>query len=124
MTDTTLTVPPEMHEALGMVQRIGGADLVRRMAGMFETSSRERLGKLAQARAGGDLKQLSRVAHAIKGSAAQMGAEELRAAAEALEADAMSLGPGAVDQAIVGLATDVERACAQLTFYLSTLETT
>ncbi len=122
MTPSTITCPPEMHEALGMVHRIGGSDLVRRMAGMFETSARERLGKLAQARAAGDLKQLSRVAHAIKGSAAQMGTEDLRVVAAALEADAMSLGPAAVDKAIGTLTTETERALAQLTFYLTTLE--
>lgn len=123
MSTTSSTCPPEMHEALGMVQRIGGADLVRRMAGMFETSARERLGKLVQARAAGDLKQVSRVAHAIQGSAAQMGAEDLRQVAEALEAGVMSMGPAAVDQALTTVTAETERALAQLTFYLSTLET-
>lgn len=124
MTSITPSVacPPEMQEALGTVARIGGPELVRRMAGLFEPSLRERLTRVAQLRAAGDFPQVARVAHAIKGSAAQMGCEGLRREAEYLEANARSLGPGALDHAIAALTAAAETAQAQLTTYLSQLE--
>ncbi|MBK8645239.1 MAG: Hpt domain-containing protein [Gemmatimonadetes bacterium] len=67
------TPPPEMHEALALVQRIGGRDLLTKVIGLFRTTSEQRLGAMRAAVAGDERQQLSRLAHAMKGSAAQVG---------------------------------------------------
>jgi len=80
-----------MFDALGMVQRIGGRELLDKIVSLFRSTSAERLEALQVAVASHDLRQVSRLAHAIKGSAAQVGAEPLRASAAALELECESL---------------------------------
>src|SRR5215208_8050880 len=77
-------VPPEMPEALALVERIGGLELLERVSSLFRSTSHERMEKMFEALAGGDTHQISRLAHALKGSSAQIGAEALRIVAASL----------------------------------------
>lgn len=118
MSHDTLTIPPEMHEALGVVQRIGGRDLLLRLVTLFEKSGKDREGKFADLLAAGDMKQLSRVAHATKGSAAQMGAEPLRALAATLEKEAHLLEPAQAAERVEALQAEVARTMHVLAAFL------
>ncbi|MGQ0646287.1 MAG: Hpt domain-containing protein [Gemmatimonadaceae bacterium] len=114
MIEATDPVPPEMTEALGLIERLGGPELVLRIAGLFEESARERARKFEQVMAANDRLQLSHLAHAIKGSAAQIGAEPLRVAAEALERDADTLDRERLRTRVDSLQALVDRAVGQL----------
>ncbi|MCC6928764.1 MAG: Hpt domain-containing protein [Gemmatimonadaceae bacterium] len=116
-TGTESAPPPEMIEALALVQRIGGKELLHKVIALFRTTSEQRLGAMHAAHAMFDQYQVSRLAHAMKGSAAQVGAESLRAAALSLEKEAQSLTP---DDTVVRLATLADEAAlawAQLDAY-------
>lgn len=118
MSDLTTSVSREMIEALGVIERIGGLELIEKLAGLFEKSSRERANALEAFLVAGDRKQLSRTAHAVKGSAAQVGAESLRALASALEQDAERLDSVALQEQVDALSVEMERAIASLRGYL------
>ncbi len=109
-----VTIPAEMHEAMATIERIGGRELVTKIAGMFETSARERLARLPDLAATGDHRQVSRVAHAMKGSAAQVGATMLRDLAAGLEKEAGTLEPAALQARLVTLSEVSEQAFQQL----------
>ncbi|MBK8061601.1 MAG: Hpt domain-containing protein [Gemmatimonadetes bacterium] len=111
------TPPPEMHEALALVQRIGGRDLLTKVIGLFRTTSEQRLGAMRAAVAGDERQQLSRLAHAMKGSAAQVGAESLRAVSAALEKEAVGLGPADLSARIDVMTIEVTNAWGQLEAY-------
>lgn len=85
------TIPAEMHEAMTMIERLGGRALVDKIVTMFESSARERFAKLELLIPAGDTHQVSRVGHAMKGSAAQVGATAFRDLAATLEKDAATL---------------------------------
>jgi HPt (histidine-containing phosphotransfer) domain-containing protein len=99
-----LAVPPEMREALAFVHRIGGEELIERVVTLFRTSSEERLVALRAALASSDRQAVRRLAHALKGSAAQVGAEGLRGAAASVEASAAELPSDALAAEIEALA--------------------
>jgi HPt (histidine-containing phosphotransfer) domain-containing protein len=109
--------PPEMREALALVQRIGGADLLHKVIGLFRTTSEQRMGALREAVAAGERQQVSRLAHAMKGSAAQVGAEALRALSAALEKEAVALEPAVLEQRLEPLGVEVVVAWSQLESY-------
>lgn len=109
-----VTVPAEMHEAMGTIERIGGHALVEKIKGMFESPARERFVRLDALVAAGDTHQVSRVAHAIKGSAAQVGASGLRELAGALEKDAGTLDQAGLVEAVTKLQSAFEVSLEQL----------
>lgn len=114
------TPPPEMNEALALVLRIGGRDLLQKVVALFRTTSEQRLGAMRAAHGAGDAYQVSRLSHAMKGSAAQVGAEGLRAASFALEKEAQSLAPEQVAARIEAIAQEAVVAWAQLQTYART----
>jgi HPt (histidine-containing phosphotransfer) domain-containing protein len=114
MSDTTLTVPREMIEALAVIERIGGLDLIAKLTSLFEQSSRDRASSIEAFLVAGDRRQVSRTAHAVKGSAAQVGAESLRALASALEKEAEHLDAVALQERVDALNVEVERSIALL----------
>lgn len=82
--------------ALARVQRIGGAGLVRQLVETFLGHAPTRLASVRAAAAGADWAEVGRAAHALKGSAGNVGAMELMAAAGRLEA-ACAAGAGAAE---------------------------
>lgn len=109
-----VTVPAEMHEAMDTIERIGGQALVEKIMGMFESSARERFVRLDALVAVGDTHQVSRVAHAIKGSAAQVGASVLRDLAGSLEKQAGTLDHDGLVDAVAKLQSAFEASLEQL----------
>lgn len=97
---SALAVPPEMMESLALIVRIGGVELLTRVTELFKQTAAERLPKLRSACEALDLAQVSKLAHAVKGSAAQVGAEPLRVLAAQLEKDATTMSLDAVRQAV------------------------
>ncbi len=115
------TPPAEMHEALALVQRIGGTELLDKVIVLFRSSAEERRFKLAAAMRDGDLHQASRLAHAMKGSAAQVGAEGLRAIAAFLEKEVASLDAETRTASFERLVEEIGTATAQLDAYRATV---
>ncbi len=74
-----------MRAAAALARRAGGQALLERIAVAFATAAEERVAGMRAAAASGDAATLERLAHALKGSAAQLGAHDLRDAAAALE---------------------------------------
>jgi len=109
--------PPEMIEALALVQRIGGKELLHKVIALFRSTSEQRLGTMHAAHATADHYQVSRLAHAMKGSAAQVGAEALRAASLAIEKEAQSLSPDDLLARLHILADETAVAWGQLESY-------
>ena len=112
-----VTPPPEMNEALSLVQRIGGRELLLKVISLFRTTSEQRLSALRAALQAGDPYQVSRLSHAMKGSAAQVGAESLRAASFFLEKQAQTLTPAQISEQIDTLAREAVVAWAHLEAY-------
>ena len=110
------TIPAEMHEAITMIERLGGRALVDKIVTMFESSARDRFAKLEVLLAAGDTHQVSRIGHAMKGSAAQVGATAFRDLAAALEKEAATLDPEGLAAFVVRLrdafATSLEQLAA------------
>jgi len=69
-------------------------EFVREIAGIFIEDTQDRLAELDRDLAEGDAAKFARAAHSIKGSAANMGAAALGAAARRLEAEAKDAGLG------------------------------
>ena len=76
-------------EELRSLQEPGEADLVAELVDTFHVDARPLCDRLEQAAARGDLAEVRQVAHRIKGSALNLGAERLAGAAGALEAAAV-----------------------------------
>ncbi len=93
-----------MHEALALVQRIGGPGLLDRVITLFRASAEER-----------------RVRLAIKGSAAQVGAEGLRAVAASLEKEVCTLDAEALNARFERIVEEMAAASAQLDAYRHTV---
>lgn len=121
MTQIGTAMSAEMQEALGAIERIGGAALVRKICTMFEQTARERLLKFGALIEAGDTRQISRLGHAMKGSAAQVGAEPLRTMAESLEKDAAGLDADEHRRRVDALHDEAERVFAQLQGHCATL---
>lgn len=79
----------------------GGAGFLASLVDTFLTSTPERLAAMREAAASGDGVALARAAHALRGSALQLGATHLGELCAALEAPGLSGGeaPGLVEQA-------------------------
>jgi HPt (histidine-containing phosphotransfer) domain-containing protein len=103
-----------MHEALALVQRIGGQELLDKVSMLFRSTTEERVERMRAAVASGDRFQIGRLSHAMKGSAAQVGAEPLRAYAASLEQEAELLDHAALDQRIEQLGAAAREAWTQI----------
>lgn len=110
----TATISPEMRDALSVIERIGGVELVEKLTSLFEKTSRERVNALEAYMVQGDRKQVSRTAHAVKGSAAQLGAEGLRLLASALEQEAERLDAIALQERVEALDIEIDRSLTML----------
>jgi len=74
-------------EKLRKVAGEQGESFVREMAQLFLDESRKSVAALREASAAGDWKQVSRLTHSLKSSAATLGLMRLSAACSALEMD-------------------------------------
>jgi HPt (histidine-containing phosphotransfer) domain-containing protein len=76
--------------ALARLQEWGGDKLLRELVRIFLDNSPIRVGQIRAAVDGGDIKDAERAAHSLKSSAANLGAERLRALASEVERTASS----------------------------------
>jgi HPt (histidine-containing phosphotransfer) domain-containing protein len=76
--------------ALERLEAWGGAALVARMIDLFLDLGEDRLEQIRSGTRDGEVEQVERAAHSLKSSAANLGAQRLRAAAAALEAAAIA----------------------------------
>ena len=115
--DASQDVPPQMRDALALVECIGGLELIQKVCYLFRTTSDERMAKIHEALAAGEAAEIARLAHALKGSSAQIGAEPLRQAAVALEQEAVALDPVALAARVECLGREVRAARSQIDRY-------
>lgn len=120
-TPLEVTPPAEMHDALALVQRIGGTELLDKVITLFRASAEDRREKFAAAISEGDAHLASRIAHAMKGSAAQVGAEGLRAFSAQLEKEVESLDTATRQERYQRFIEELAAANAQLAAYRLTV---
>jgi HPt (histidine-containing phosphotransfer) domain-containing protein len=104
MESKILAIPPIDVEAFRVSMRAAGIeDVVEPTLALFVEESAQLVASLAETSSRGDTEGIRRAAHALKGSAGNVRARELSAAAESLEA-AAEAGDVAAATALVELA--------------------
>jgi HPt (histidine-containing phosphotransfer) domain-containing protein len=93
-----IVIDPQMIESLRALNPGDNDEFLREIVGIFLEDTPLRMVELDDSLAAGDRVKFTRAAHSIKGSAANLGAVQLRAAAEKLEhasrqADLTDVGP-------------------------------
>ncbi len=114
MTDSQIIDP----QALDRLREWGGDKLAGQMVRLFLKNSGTRMDQIRAGVAGSDLEEAERGAHSLKSSAANIGAETLRALATRMESAALD---ESVDDARA-LLPDLEAAYADAMRELATLE--
>ena len=99
----------QLEEATG-----GDADLIRELAELYVEDAESQLGTLRDASAAGQLEEVHRVAHGLKGSSASIGATEAAAAFRALEMMGRTGATVGLDEALTAAESAFERARAAL----------
>ncbi len=104
------------QEALDRIRRIGGDGLVGRLAALFIADVPLRVARLHEAALAGDLANVLRTSHSIRGSAATLGGVKLVEACRTVEREALAGGVarGNVDE----LEIAVSALCEALRPYL------
>jgi HPt (histidine-containing phosphotransfer) domain-containing protein len=108
--DVPLVIDPATIKSLRTLNTGDNDDFLREIVALFGADLKVRLGELEQSLARGDRVTLERSAHSIKGSAANLGAGMLRAAAEAVEAHSRRSGLGEIAPLIDALKAEAARA--------------
>src|ERR1051325_5903177 len=92
MPPLPLVTARELHQAERMDQkaielllRVGGASLVREVAEAFLTTAPGRLEAIGRGLKTGDADGISRAAHGLRGSAGQVGGQEVRLLCEEMQ---------------------------------------
>jgi len=80
-----ITLDSEALGALRALQAPGQASLLLRVMDLFEASSAKLMAELEQHLASGDIEAITRSAHTLKSSSANIGATQLAAQAKAVE---------------------------------------
>lgn len=100
--------------ALERLKEWGGERLLSQMVKLFLENSPTRMDQIRGGIGGGDIEEAEKGAHSLKSSAANVGAEELRAAAAAMERHASDKEEPAVTALLPTLEEAYARACAAL----------
>lgn len=107
-------IDPDAIANLRSLSPDGGDEFLIEIIGIFTADTPERLAELDASLAGGEAERFVRAAHSIKGSAANLGALRLRAAAEQLEHHARQTGLGGTRELIAGVKAEYAQAAAAL----------
>jgi HPt (histidine-containing phosphotransfer) domain-containing protein len=70
-------VPDDARPALDMLRGVGGDEMLAMMMQTFLTFAEERMGKMVEEAAAGNVTEVSGIAHSLKSSARQLGANAL-----------------------------------------------
>jgi HPt (histidine-containing phosphotransfer) domain-containing protein len=106
---TPAILDPEAISNLRALSPDDGDSFLKEILGIFLEDTPARIAELHASKAKGDATAFTRAAHSIKGSSSNVGAQELRAAAEKLEHHSKQSGLGGADQ----LLAEVEAAFAR-----------
>lgn len=104
-----IILDPQALEALRALGTDGGSDFVREIAAIFLEDTPQRILELDQSMEAKDAARFVRAAHSIKGSAANMGATDLRVAAESLELAVKAGGLAPAPEMLAGLKGEYQR---------------
>lgn len=107
-------IDPKAIENLRALDTSGNDEFLREIAAIFLEDTPRRIEELEQSLLAGDVSRFTRAAHSIKGSAANLGAMALRAAAEKLEHLSRSQGLAQVGGLVAEVKTEFDRAQAEL----------
>jgi len=101
---------PIDRSAIERLERLGGPDLVGRVAALFVELGRARMAAALEAVDAGDLASVERAAHSLKSSAGNVGARALAEIAGKVERLAEEGRRDAVPAAVAGMERELERA--------------
>lgn len=107
-------IPSSMHLAIRFVVQMGGLDLLHKIVTLFAATGTERINELRFAVDANDRQRISRLAHAMMGSANQVGADELRQQSSRLEDQAHCMGHDELLVMVTDLGVTFDRARAML----------
>lgn len=115
----TFTMNPDIidAEAIANLRALNpgdGDEFLREIVGIFLEDTPQRLTELDESLAAGDAPKFVRAAHSIKGSSANLGALQLRSAAERLEQHAKTQGLGDVAALVTAVKAEFARAQREL----------
>ena len=113
MTDS-YTIPDAL-----LARCVGKRELVRRVLTAFVDQINDDLPRLSAVVAEGDLTATEKAAHRIKGSAANVAADDLRALAEQMESSARDGVQAAVEETLQQFAADWERFVSRTSDFLA-----
>jgi histidine phosphotransfer protein HptB len=103
-------IDPDAIENLRALNPADGDAFVREIVGIFLEDTPLRLAELDHSLVAGDVTKFARAAHSIKGSAANLGAALLLAAADKLEREARTVGLANVAPLVATLKAEFARA--------------
>jgi HPt (histidine-containing phosphotransfer) domain-containing protein len=112
--DQPMPVDPETLQMLAELQEPGEPDLLRELITLFLRDTPERMDAARAALASLDFETAGRAAHSVKGSAANLGANQLQALAGTAEAAARDQDATALTAALAALDEEFARVRAQL----------
>lgn len=111
------SLPPIDPQALDNLRALSPGDddaFVKEICGIFVEDTPRRLTELDEGVKSGDVSSVVRAAHSIKGSSANLGAQNLRTAAEQLETKARKEGVTNLATPIAAVKAEFEKAKAEL----------
>lgn len=114
MAEPTTIIDPEAIENLRALNPGDNDEFLREIAGIFLADTPQRIADLDRSLATGDRATFTRAAHSIKGSSANLGANNLRAVAEQLEHESRAQGLSGVAALLLALKSEFARAEAAL----------
>jgi histidine phosphotransfer protein HptB len=100
--------------ALARLKEWGGEKLLSQMVRLFLDNSPARMDQIRDGMGGGDISEAEKGAHSLKSSAANVGAEELRALAASMERHASQKEEAEASSLLPDLENAYARACAAL----------
>jgi len=110
--NTPLPPLPGIDVAAGLSTTLNDPKLYRRLLGKFRDSQREFAARFAAARAGSDTTAPMREAHTLKGTAGNIGAKGVQAAAGLLERECEGGSPDRLDELLANTMKELEPVLA------------
>lgn len=101
-------------EKLLELQKATGRDLLTQVIELYLDDAPSRLGQIRRALSEGDAAQAEQLAHSIKGSSANIGAQVVVALAAEIEQDFAGGVLGRIDEKLDRLESEIDRACQAL----------
>ncbi|MCW5549844.1 MAG: Hpt domain-containing protein, partial [Opitutaceae bacterium] len=107
-------IDPQALDNLRALNPGDNDEFLRELIGIFLEDTPKRLTELDTSLTAGDAGTFTRAAHSIKGSAANLGAMQLRTAAEKLEHHSRKEGLGGVAAMVAAVKAEFDRARGEL----------